>query len=175
MPYLNAHSFINQYHENTAPFVAIRFAQRFGISNPSPRYVEVMSTAFREGRFEDSVTNYSYGSGSYGDLGAMTAAMLLDREARSVVLDADPAHGSLMEPFLKVIRLMKSLEFAANPRDHFPGFSDDLYDMIGQGPYQIPNVFSFFLPEFQPRGMLPLTYEPIKSSSFPYTHKILHR
>lgn len=111
-----------------------------------------MAKAFREGYFEESETGFSYGSGVYGNLAAMTAAMLLDREARSVVLDADPAHGSLMEPFLKVIRLMKSLEYARAHDDPFATFSAEMFTMIGQQPYSIPSVFSFFLPEFQPRG-----------------------
>ena len=32
------------YHENVAPFLALRIIQRFGISNPSPRYIEAVST-----------------------------------------------------------------------------------------------------------------------------------
>lgn len=111
-----------------------------------------MSKAFREGYFEDDATGVKFGSGKYGDLAAMTAAMLLDREARSVVLDADPAHGSLLEPFLKVIRLMKSLEYTRDKDDFFATFRKDLHLVIGQAPHMIPNVFSFFLPEFQPRG-----------------------
>ena len=70
-----------------------------------------MSTAFRSGTYKEKESGLSFGSGEYGDLAAMTAAMLLDREARSVVLDADPAQGSLLEPILKVIRMMKSMEF----------------------------------------------------------------
>jgi len=31
------------YHPNTAPFLATRFIQRFGISSPSPRYVKAVS------------------------------------------------------------------------------------------------------------------------------------
>lgn len=76
------------YHPNTAPFLAIRFAQRFGISNPSPRYVEAISSAFRTGIFTDGST--SIGSGVYGDLQATIAAVLLDRESQDVLLDADP-------------------------------------------------------------------------------------
>jgi cullin-associated NEDD8-dissociated protein 1 len=37
------------YHSNTAPFVATRLAQRFGISNPSPGYMERIVAAFRSG------------------------------------------------------------------------------------------------------------------------------
>ena len=92
------------YHPNTAPFLAVRFAQRFGISNPSPGYIGRIASAFRSGlyTFTAGVSPVTYGSGRYGDLGAMVACLLLDREARTTLLDADPTHGSLKEPLIKV-------------------------------------------------------------------------
>jgi hypothetical protein len=72
------------YHQNTAPFLAIRLAQRFGISNPSPRYVQVISSAFTSGYYQ------GIGSGKYGCLKATTAAILLDRESTTENLDMDP-------------------------------------------------------------------------------------
>jgi len=72
------------YHNNTAPFLAIRLAQRFGISNPSPRYVETISRAFRKGIYS------SIGSGKYGCMQATMAAVLLDRESLDPLLDIDP-------------------------------------------------------------------------------------
>ena len=114
-----------------------------------------MATAFREGLYFDKETELTFGSGKYGDLGALIAAMLLDRESRSVVLDADPTHGSLLEPLLKVVRVMKSLEFQRLGDTPIPGFNGILSSSAGQAPYELPNVFSFFLPDFQPsRGML---------------------
>merc|ERR1719352_1587231 len=99
------------YHPNTAPFLAIRLAQRFGNSNPSPRYIKTISAAFRTGVYDTAGT--PIGSGEYGDMKATIAAVLLDRESQDPVLDADPMHGSLLEPFLKIVRLMRSLEFEA--------------------------------------------------------------
>lgn len=145
-------SSFQQYHQNTAPFLAIRLAQRFGLSNPSPRFVEILSTAFRRGSYTDTDTWTSFGSGKYGDLGAMIAALLLDREARSVVLDRDPSHGSLLEPFSSLIRVMRSLEFEADADKPFVRFGTNLQDDIGQEPHSFPTVFSFFLPEFSPAG-----------------------
>jgi hypothetical protein len=146
-----------QYHANTAPFLAMRFAQRFGISNPSPRYVDAIATAFRRGTYTDAATGTIFGSGKYGDLAALVAAVLLDREARSVVLDIDPAHGSMLEPFLKLVRVMRSLDFASDPDRPFVHFFVDLQNRIGQQPHTLPNVFSYFLPEYAPAGTeLPL-------------------
>jgi hypothetical protein len=52
-----------------------------------------------------------YETGKYGDLAAMVACVLLDREARSVVLDADSTQGGMKEPLIKIISLVRSLEF----------------------------------------------------------------
>ena len=72
------------YHPNVPPFLAQRLAQRFGISNPSPRYIKVIATAFKTG------TYLSFGSNEYGCLEATVAAIILDREAQDHILDADP-------------------------------------------------------------------------------------
>lgn len=32
------------WHDNVGPFLAVRLIQRFGISNPSPRYIEAVAT-----------------------------------------------------------------------------------------------------------------------------------
>jgi uncharacterized protein (DUF1501 family)/uncharacterized protein (DUF1800 family) len=140
------------YHPNMAPFLAIRFAKRFGNSNPSPRYVDVMATAFRSGFYEDNEKGKKFGTGRYGDLSALVAAMLLDREARSEVLDVDPAFGSILEPFLRLLRLFRSLEFVPNVDHPMIELAPSLVDVIGQEPYMLPSVFSFFFPEYQPRG-----------------------
>ena len=55
-------------------------------SNPSPRYVRTVVEAFRTGTY-DGVTY----SGKYGCLAATTAAILLDREARSSEVMMDPS------------------------------------------------------------------------------------
>lgn len=102
------------YHPNVAPFLAIHFIQRFGISNPSPRYIEVVSTAFKNGVYEyekNTGSLITYGSGKYGDMAALIAAVLFDREARSIVLDHDSSKGSLREPLLKTTNLFRSFEY----------------------------------------------------------------
>jgi hypothetical protein len=88
------------HHENTAPFVALKFAQRFGTSNPSTHYIQTIAEAFRTGEYvysDGSSPHITYGQGQYGDLAATIAATLLDREARSVLLEDDPSHGGLKE------------------------------------------------------------------------------
>ncbi len=135
------------FHDNTAPFLATRLIQRLVISNPSPRYIKAVATAFREGSYETG--GKSFGTGKYGDLAATFAAIYLDREARSVALDADPSYGALREPLLKVMAVMRSMKLETN----FP--ITRLHNMvtdIGQMAHEFQTVFSFFLPEFQPYG-----------------------
>jgi cullin-associated NEDD8-dissociated protein 1 len=144
------------YHNNTAPFLSIRLIQRLGISNPSPRYVQSVSSAFISGSyttvgFNDSV---SFGTGQYGDLSATIAAILLDRESRSAVLDADFSHGSIREPLVKVIATMRSLEYTHSDTSIEYLSLFELESKIGQMAHHSPSVFSFFLPEYAPGGVI---------------------
>jgi uncharacterized protein (DUF1501 family) len=140
------------YHSNTAPFLASRLIQRFGISNPSPRYVKVVATAFTAGTYQTSTSADApmFGSGEYGDLAATLAAILLDPEARSPVLDADPSFGGLREPVLKVIHLLRAMEFEPVNKENFKMIG--VSGKIGQWAHSVPSVFSFFLPDFVPPG-----------------------
>jgi hypothetical protein len=97
------------YHPNTPTFVATRLLQRFGFSNPSPRFVTVVSKAFRTGKYVRGKQKVTFGDNQYGNLEATIAAILLDREARRASLDADPASGALREPLLKFIGFMRSM------------------------------------------------------------------
>lgn len=132
------------HHPNTAPFIAKRLIQRFTSSNPSPRYVQVVSTAFTTGQY----SSHSYGS--YGSLAATIAAILLDREARSSTLQLDTTHGQLREPLLKLVHVMRSMEFAS--RDDREIELNGVQDRLEQMAHFYPSVFNFYLPEFQPPG-----------------------
>ena len=85
------------YHTNVAPFLCVRFLQRFGHSNPSPRYVSECTNAYRTGSYKSG--EESFGSGKYGSLESMAASIILDKEATT--LTADPSHGSIREPIIK--------------------------------------------------------------------------
>ena len=134
-------------HANTAPFVSHRLIQRMVTSNPSPRYVDVVATAFRTG----SYNGITY-SGKYGCLKATTMAILLDREARASVLDSVPAFGKLREPLLKVLHTFRALEYV--PMRGRDVFFARMQKLVGQAAFRAPSVFSFFLPEYQPPGTI---------------------
>ena len=132
-------------HPNVAPFVSHHFIQRFTTSNPSPRYVRAVANAFRTGAY-DGVTY----SGRYGDLAAMISALLLDREARAVTLDADPHHGILREPLLKVHHYLRAMEFVSKDgrEVEMPNIQMD----IGMEAHKSPSVFNFYQRDYQPSG-----------------------
>ena len=135
-------------HQNTAPFMAKHLIQRLVTSNPSPRYVEAVAQAFSAGAYGDRTY-----SGEYGDLGAAVAAVLLDPEARSITLDADPTHGGLREPILKIIHFMRAMDYTARPGiEPRLGGGTPLIDIIGQEPGFVQSVFNFYLPDYKPPG-----------------------
>jgi len=139
------------YQDNTAPFLSKRLIQRFVSSNPSPRYVRAVSAAFRSGSYQFG--GFRYGSGAYGDLAATMAAVILDREARSVTLDADPSSGLIREPLLRLTSLLRSMEFSPVPSQPVVRMYN-LETMIGQMAHEFTSVFSFLLPEFKPSGLI---------------------
>lgn len=81
------------------------------------------------------------------------AAILLDRESRAVVLDADPSHGALKEPILFLLGFMRSMQFEANPGHELIKLHG-VQDRIGQMAFESPTVFSFMLPHYSPFGPL---------------------
>ncbi len=133
------------YHPTHPPFMASRIIQRFGISNPSPSLIERVATAYKTGSYD----NGRFGSGRYGDLGALVAAILLDDETRQVVLDADPAHGHIREPLVKVLSFFRSMQISFKTPLMIPTLLS-MESEIGQGSYENPSVFLFFLPEYVP-------------------------
>lgn len=133
------------YHDNTAPFLALRMIQRMVTSNPSPRYIQAVADAFTSGEY------MGIGSGDYGDMAAMVAAVILEPQARDETLDNDPFDGQFVEQLLQITRLSRGLELTPGDTVKLIYF-DRLKDRIGQAPYEYDTVFSFFLPEYQPDG-----------------------
>lgn len=149
------------YHENTAPFLSKTLIQHFGISNPSPRYVLSVAQAFKSGTFEwtDGSNSISFGTSVTGDLAATAAAIVLDQEATSEALNADPSYGSLKEPLLKVIGFMRNMNFERSEYGKLGEgiLGSGLAETIGQMPYEAPSVFSFFSPLYSPPGPIGLS------------------
>lgn len=132
-------------HDNCAPFVAYRLIQQLVTSNPSPRYVRNVVNAFRTGAYE----NVQF-SNKYGDLSATVYAILMDREARSPLIEADPNFGMLRDPIIKLYHLLRALDYKT-PINREVGFAN-LAGRIGVQTMRQPSVFGFYLQEFQPAG-----------------------
>jgi uncharacterized protein (DUF1800 family) len=130
-------------HPNVGPFMAKRLIQRLVTSNPSAAYIyRVVSKWDNNGR------------GVRGDLCAVTKAILLDPEART--LGTGPNAGKLSEPVLRLGRLLRA--FATPPSDNPPVLGRYLMwnadEELGQWPMQSPTVFNFFHTDFKPTGPL---------------------
>lgn len=82
-------------------------------------------------------------------MAATVAAVILDPESRSYALTYDPSTGSLRQPILKILHIIRSLGFKKSI-----AYLDlaDLDNRLGQEAYLQPSVFSFFRPDYSPPG-----------------------
>jgi uncharacterized protein (DUF1800 family) len=80
-------------YRSSAPFISRKLIQYHGISNPSPGFVQRISQAFISGSF--SRGGITFGDNKYGDLKAVAAAITLDPESLSPVVDDDPTSGNM--------------------------------------------------------------------------------
>ncbi|MEM7246577.1 MAG: DUF1800 family protein [Acidobacteriota bacterium] len=127
-------------HPNTGPFLARRLIQRLVTSNPSPNYLRRVATVFADN-----------GAGQRGDLASVLRAILLDPEARSDAVLANPRHGMMREPFLRRVTLLRAFG-ASNAADTYR-FSDTFAEFaLHQVPWSSPTVFNFFSPDHSPIG-----------------------
>jgi hypothetical protein len=78
-------------HPNVGPFICRQLIQRLVTSNPSRDYVYRVAQVFNNN-----------GAGMRGDMKAVVQAILLDYEARSTNLMAEPTFGKQREPVLRV-------------------------------------------------------------------------
>jgi uncharacterized protein (DUF1800 family) len=127
-------------HPNVGPFISRQLIQRLVTGNPSRAYIQRVATVFNNN-----------GSGVRGDLRAVVRAVLLDPEARDVVLSRDATWGKQREPMIRFITVARA--FNARAASGKFGVWDLEFDM-GQGPFRSPSVFNFFEPNYQPPGLL---------------------
>ena len=89
-------------HPNVGPFICRQLIQRLVTSNPSRDYVYRVAQVFNDD-----------GTGTRGNLQAVVQAILLDYEARSPELIAEPTFGKQREPLVRVTELARA--FPAPP------------------------------------------------------------
>lgn len=136
-------------HENIAPFMAGHLIRHLVRSNPSPAYVGRVATAFRNGRFSyvDGTVTRRYGTGVKGDLAATVAAVLLDSEARSLLV-SDRRAGKLRSPVLHITGILRAL---GGTTDGAP-FTWWWGERLMQHTFRAPSVFSYYPPDFPVPG-----------------------
>ncbi len=139
-------------YPSAAPFISKKLIQYHGISNPSPGFVSRVSRAFISGSFSSG--GITFGNNQLGDLKAVSAAIALDPESRSPVVDEDPVSGNVREPLLKVMQFMRSLSFQRSPTVKLRyGLFEDMSFKIGQFVFDPPDQFSFFPSDYSPPGV----------------------
>lgn len=126
-----------------------RLIQRCGFSNPSPDFYLQVVEAFTSGSFESEQTNF--GSGNYGDLAATFASIFLNAESRSTVLDQDSSFGSIREPLLKYISVMRSMEYKETYVDEISGLRN-AESRLGGMSHHFQSIFSFFPTSYSSPG-----------------------
>jgi uncharacterized protein (DUF1800 family) len=126
-------------HPNVGPFIGRRLIQNLVTSNPSPAYLARVSAVFANN-----------GQGVRGDLGAVVRQILLDPEARSLGIAANPTtFGKVREPILKVTHFWRAFD-AKSANGRYAYWNPE--GPLGQGPNRSPSVFNFFLPDYRKPG-----------------------
>lgn len=126
-------------HPNVAPFVGRQLIQRLVTSNPSPAYVSRITAVFNDD-----------GQGVKGNLAAITAAILLDEEARNPANAATPTFGKLREPILRFTAWARAFKATSPSGAWGVGNTSDPGARLGQSPLRSPTVFNFFRPGYVP-------------------------
>lgn len=122
-------------HPNVAPFISKQLIQKFVTSNPSPGYVQRVSSVF---------TN------SGGDLFQVIVAILMDTEARSSTALTSNSFGKVREPLLRLSALLRAYGAQSVTGSYLMWNTNDVTTGFGQGPLQAPSVFNYFRPGYTP-------------------------
>jgi len=136
-------------HPNVGPFIGKKLIQRLVTSNPTPEYIARVTAVFNDN-----------GSGVRGDMSAVVAAILTDEEAllqyKAQKTDLH-VQGKLREQLIRVASVMRIFHAKGDPAISTYQF----YDFTAAGfpglhlrPMFAPSVFNYFLPTFQPSGIL---------------------
>ncbi len=127
-------------HPNVGPFIGGALIRNLVTSNPTPAYVARVAAKFNDN-----------GSGVRGDLAAVVSSIVTDPEALAGA--ASPTFGSLKEPALYAISLLRSLGArsadGAGPSD---GVLAPQVANLGQNVFQPDTVFSYYPADYLTPG-----------------------
>jgi uncharacterized protein (DUF1800 family) len=120
-----------------APFVSTQLIQHLVTSNPSPQYIQRVSSVF---------TND--GTGTTGNIQAVITAILTDPEARAgddPNATPNPNFGHMREPVLFMANLLRGLNATLGASSAI----DNQTNQMGQKLFYPPSVFSYFSPLYR--------------------------
>ena len=118
-------------HPNTAPFISKQLIQHLVKSNPSPQYVQRVSTAFTQ---------------SNGDMPTVITAILLDTEARANDAGGNdqPTDGHFQEPALLIPAVVRAFAGTMTTMNYYPS----TLASMGQDVFNAPSVFNYYSPGY---------------------------
>lgn len=122
-------------HQNIGPFIGKRLIQHFVKSNPSPEYINRVTSAFN-----------SNGDGVRGDMEAVIRAVLLDPEARDCAEINNPKAGRLKQPIERMVNLFKGFDLSTPSGKYWFRDELELLPKVEQSFLAAPTVFNFFTP-----------------------------
>ena len=128
-------------HSNVGPFIGKQLIQHLVTSNPSPAYINRVSTAFNTGR------SNGFGTGNRGDMQALIAAILLDIDARGA-LKTEVNYGHLREPAQFVLNILRTSNAQSD------GILNQLTTLMGQNIFNSPTVFNYYPHSYMIPGTL---------------------
>lgn len=149
-------------HPNVAPFISRLLIQRLVTSTPSAGYLHRVAQKFLDD-----------GTGTRGNLRAVTEAILLDPEARNLGSSQQVGYGKQKEPLIRYVQLIRAFSgfsqlpladlsgfgLPADQLDNFPAGAtrmrfNNLDSSLAQTPLGSPTVFNWFLPGYSPGGAI---------------------
>jgi hypothetical protein len=128
-------------HSNVGPFIGKQLIQHLVTSNPSPAYINRVSTAFNTGR------SNGFGTGNRGDMQALIAAILLDIDARGA-LKTEVNYGHLREPAQFVLNILRTSNAQSD------GILNQLTTLMSQDIFNSPTVFNYYPHSYMIPGTL---------------------
>lgn len=123
-------------HPSSAPFLSRLLIQRFTASNPSPEYIQRVSSVWQE---------------TGGRIDHVVRAILLDPD----VLFPNPLDdtaGKLREPLICFTHFSRTFGYTHQNPDQWRFEYHKFRNIFGQYGMQAPSVFNFYLPDFSPSG-----------------------
>lgn len=135
-------------HSNVGPFVSRQLIQHLVTSNPSPAYVQRVTSVFNSdcnGLYPES------SCGARGNLKAVVRNILLDPEARGD-FKTDPKYGKLREPVQYINNILRAFNASSDGVIGNRASSGDLPNSLDQPVYQPTTVFSYYMPDYQIPG-----------------------